>query len=108
MLGFEKKIKGLYRRLKTELAETTGPILADIVVLQAAKEDYLKRFVQLERFMDRLRASNTYGEPIVNFNEDSATKTEMQNYVAENIKKVVAKFKVFKRQVTETDAVLND
>ena len=36
-----------------------------------------EKIVYIERFMDRVRASNTYGDPIVNFNEDSVTKTQL-------------------------------
>ena len=35
--------------------------------------------------MDRIRASNIYGEPIVNFNEDSATKEEMKELIAAEV-----------------------
>ena len=47
--------------------------------------------------MDRLRASNTYGEPIVRFNEDSATKSEMQEHIAGEVKKVMARLNNFKK-----------
>ena len=58
--------------------------------------------------MDRLRASNTYGEPIVRFNEDSATRVEMQEYVNGEIKKVIAKLKNYKRQFSDTEPVIED
>ena len=31
--------------------------------------------------MDRVRASNSYGEPILNFNEDSVTKAELKEAI---------------------------
>ena len=44
--------------------------------------------------MDRIRASNTYGEPIVNFNEDSVTKKELKESVDQMLAPVLKKIKV--------------
>jgi len=53
--------------------------------------------VQMERFLDRLRASNTYGEPITNFNQDSVTKAELQSILAEEQKKNMKRLKEVRR-----------
>ena len=56
--------------------------------------------------MDRIRASNTYGEPIVNFNEDSATKTEMQETVKAEVGKLLTKIKDLKRYNSDQEPVI--
>ena len=51
--------------------------------------------------MDRIRASNTYGEPIVNFNEDSATKAEMKELIAAEVVNFQKRIKTVKRAAKE-------
>ena len=40
-----------------------------------------EKILHIERFMDRIRASNPYGEPIMQFNEDSVNKDEMKDAI---------------------------
>ena len=80
----------------------------DIAVVQADKASYDDKLTQVMRFMDRLRASNTYGEPIVRFNEDSATKSEMQDFVNSEAKKLLARLNKYKKQASETEPVIQD
>lgn len=51
----------------------SAKLQADLAEFRNEQEGNTDRITQMERFCDRLRASNTYGEPIVRFNEDSAT-----------------------------------
>ena len=58
--------------------------------------------------MDRIRASNTYGEPIVNFNEDSATKAEMKELIGAEVVNVYKRLKEIKRAANEQEPVVED
>ena len=81
--GLDKKIRGLHKKLKGDIGENNGRVKADLGLLQSDHKVTAEKIVFIERYMDRLRASNTYGEPIVNFNEDSVTKAEMEKTVKE-------------------------
>ena len=76
-------MRGLHKKIKTDFDENSGKVKADLNLLQSDQKITAEKIVQVERFMDRIRASNNHGEPIVNFNEDSATKTEMQEAISE-------------------------
>ena len=62
----------------------------------------------MERFCDRLRASNTYGEPIVRFNEDSATISQMREFVAEEMVPIHKKLKGVLKVCKENEPVIDD
>ena len=78
-------MRGLSKRVKAELELQSGQLQVEIDRITASDEDRLARIIKVERFMDRIRASNIYGEPIVNFNEDSATKEEMKELIAAEV-----------------------
>ena len=67
--------------VKQGIDELGGKMKTDMAMILSDQKVTAEKMVQVDRFMDRVRASNTYGEPITNFNEDSATKTEMQEFV---------------------------
>ena len=81
--AMDKKMRGLHKKIKTDVDENSGKIKADFNLLQSDYKITAEKMVFIERFMDRIRASNNHGEPIVNFNEDSATKTEMKEHITE-------------------------
>lgn len=58
--------------------------------------------------MDRIRASNTYGEPIVNFNEDSVTKKELKESVDQMLAPVLKKIKVVQKSQGDAEPVMDD
>ena len=63
---------------------------------------------QHARYLDRIRCSNTYGEPLVNFNQDSATKTEMQDFVKEEVTKIMKKLKDVKKSTQIAEPIIQD
>lgn len=87
-LALDKKLRGLHKKVKTDIDDHSGKLKADMSLMQSDQKITLEKMVFIERFMDRIRASNNHGEPIVNFNEDSATKEEMQLIVAEEFGKM--------------------
>ena len=96
-LALDKKMRGLHKRVKTDIEDQSGKLKADMSLLQSDQKITLEKMVFIERFMDRIRASNNHGEPIVNFNEDSATKEEMQLIAAEEVGKLSKRMKDLKR-----------
>ena len=62
----------------------------------------------IERFMDRIRASNTYGEPIVNFNEDSVTKQDLKQALEDQSTKIQRKIKDVKRASSDAEPLIQD
>lgn len=76
-MGIDKKIRGLHKKIKGEHEESFGKIKAELSLYASYHKVADEKLTQMERYLDRIRCSNTYGEPITNFNEDSATKTEM-------------------------------
>ena len=87
-------MRGLHKRVKQDLEESASKLRADFGLLQTDQAETAKKIVFIERFMDRIRASNTYGEPIVNFNEDSVTKKELKESVDQMLAPVLKKIKV--------------
>ena len=106
--SFEKKLRGLHKRVKQDQEESSGKLRADLGLLQSDYKVTSEKIVQLERFMDRIRASNTYGEPIVNFNEDSVTKKELKQTVEASIKPFVKSLKGLQRSNSEAEPVIDD
>lgn len=101
-------MRGLHKRVKTDIEDQSGKLKADMSLLQSDQKITLEKMVFIERFMDRIRASNNHGEPIVNFNEDSATKEEMQLIVAEEVGKLSKRMKDLKRQNSDRNPIIED
>ena len=108
ILNLRKKIGGLHKKLKGDMDEISGKLRADLGLLQSDQKVTQEKITNIERYMDRLRASNTYGEPIVNFNEDSVTKRDLNQVLAEEQKKVIKKIKEVKRQSTVAEPDMKD
>lgn len=101
-------MRGLHKRVKTDIEDQSGKLKADMSLLQSDQKITLEKMVFIERFMDRIRASNNHGDPIVNFNEDSATKEEMQLIVAEEVGKLSKRMKDLKRQNSDRNPIIED
>ena len=108
MLAVRKKLGGLHKKLKNESEDNTGKFKAEIGLIQSDQKVTSERIVQIERYLDRLRATNTYGEPIVNFNEDSVTKTELNQTLAEESKKMIKRLNTLRRQHTQKEPEIDD
>ena len=104
----DQKIKGLHKRLKGDLEDMLGKVRADQALIQADQKVHFEKLTFIERFMDRIRASNTYGEPIVNFNEDSVTKVELKASLEEEARKMMQQIKLLRKHNAETEPVLID
>jgi len=90
------------------MTEGVGKIKADVGLCMSDMKVFAEKIAKSERFLDRIRASNPYGEPITNYNEDSATKVEMQEFVKMEVAKVLQRFKELKRFTEQTEAMMTD
>ena len=77
-------------------------------LIQSDQKVTQEKIVQIERFMDRVRASNSYGEPILNFNEDSVTKAELKEAIEGQAQKITKRIKDLQNKSSQSVPVIDD
>ena len=77
-------------------------------LIQSDQKVTQEKIVQIERFMDRVRASNSYGEPILNFNEDSVTKAELKEAIEGQAQKITKRIKDLQNKSSQSGPMIDD